>query len=167
MKSIFFAMCVWVSLQGCQTTTTATEDPKDNAVASVAQMVAQPAEKKQEQGPGINYRLTYQDVTRILTIWEMPKNELKFRLQVMDAEGDCDEDLNGIAHLREGDGETRENSQGEEVFANQYDFEMKGCGISILLEADPADHAWVEQWDCESHDGICAYGVEFAFQKVD
>jgi hypothetical protein len=167
MKSLLMAILVAAGLQACQSNPSQTESAAPETLAAVAQPVSQPIENAQAQGEGTNYRLTYQDVTRVLTIWEMSKNSIKFRLQVMDAEGDCDEDLNGTAQMREGDGETRENSEGEEVFANQYDFEMTGCGISILLEGEGKNHAWVEQWDCESHDGKCAYGAEFAFPKVD
>lgn len=152
----------------CTNTTATTETGLDPALGSVANArkvedipIPPPAEEE-----GTNYRLTYQDVTRILTVWNPSSKNLKFRIQVMDAEGDCDLDLTGVAKLLEEGSESRTLPDGEEVFANQFNFEMENCGISILLQME-AQYAWVEQWDCPAHEGKCSYGTEFALTKVD
>lgn len=169
MKQLVLALLMAGSLFSCSTTTT-TEQGANEALAMVANLSEKVSEEPKphaQEAEGTNYRITYQDVTRILTVWNNHKETLKFRLQVMDAEGDCENDLSGEAKLVDGDSETRENSEGETVPADQYNFEMEGCGISILIQMDGAENAWVEQWDCPSHEGNCSFGTPFALPKVD
>lgn len=121
----------------------------------------------EKEAEAVIFRINDREFTRILTVWKKSATEIKFKIAVMDADGDCDKEITGTAKSRGDDGEIRETDSGESLPADQYDYEADGCGISVLLEMNTWANAWIEQWDCPAHEGDCSFSTPLNLPRVD
>lgn len=180
MKAKFFLLGLLIAgLAGCGSeagstdenatpeTTESTENTPENAVGNTDEVEqGTPTDVTKAVSEEMVYAFEQGPYKNTVTVQQATENKLEFRIEVSNSRVNCNKEIEGAAMKVEGDMESRDTDDNEAVFVEHFRFESEECGISILLDMDSGEMAWVEQFDCDAHEGDCPYGTRGVFKRV-
>jgi hypothetical protein len=101
-------------------------------------------------------------LTQELTVSRKTKKAITFTAKLT---GACQRTITGVAKLKGGDYESGEDEHGVAYLADEYRYTAKnGCELIIVLKADDATRATLEEVDCKA---TCAPVEDLMFRADD